>query len=131
LEPASKSSCFYWLKHEKCQPGAAGIERKTYDRIKDQKNTYDRTTRHPDSQISTSCAPGKAGQARGTVCSHGTGAGAVPTVQARLGSYRGENAERPRHAVCVPVLPAFAPRAGTGARIPKIAPRAMDQAPPR
>jgi hypothetical protein len=59
-----------------------------------------------------------------------SGAGAVQAVQARLGGYRGKDAQRAGHPVCLPVLPGIASRSGPRARIPQIAARAMDQMPP-
>ena len=41
--------------------------------------------------------------------------GAVPVVQARLGGDGGTDAERARHALCLPVLSEIAPRPGSGA----------------
>jgi hypothetical protein len=103
--------------------------RENYDRIKNKKqtNTFGSPPSDACAQIDSLGAAGKAGQARCAVYDC-TCPGAVPAVQARLGCRCGENAERARHEVCVPVLPGFTPRARAGARVPQTAPRAMDQA---
>src|SRR5260370_26983500 len=59
-----------------------------------------------------------------------SGAGVLSVVQARLGRVGGKNAQRARHAVCVPVLPAVASRTRPGPRVPQSAARAVDQVPP-
>ena len=61
---------------------------------------------------------------------HAGAAGAVPSVQGRLGRDCGEDTERAGHAVCLSLLPAFAPRVRAGAGIPQAAPRAVGQAAP-
>jgi hypothetical protein len=79
------------------------------------------------------CSPsdGKTGKACRPVYPGRSGASAVPAVQARMGSDRGEDAERAGHPVCVPVLSGIAPRPRPRARIPQIAARAVGQVPPR
>jgi hypothetical protein len=104
--------------------------RENYERNKNEENTYDSTADNAHAEVGSAGASGKAGEARSAVCSRTARAGAVPVMQTRMGRSSGKNAERARHAICVPVLPAFAPRPGTCARIPQNAARAMDQAAP-
>jgi hypothetical protein len=107
-----------------------GHREKNYERNKKQENTHDRTPNHTQAQTGSSGASRKAGETRSAVCSGASRAGAVPLVQTGMGRGRGEGAERARYAICLPVLPALTPRAGTCARFPQDAARAMDQAPP-
>src|ERR1700757_2474083 len=72
----------------------------------------------------------KDGETRRQVYPGGTGAGAVPPVQARMGRHRGKDAERAGHSLCVPVLSGIAPRARPRARVPEIAARPVGQVPP-
>jgi len=102
--------------------------RENYERNENEENTYDSTPDNAHAQVGSAGASGKAGKARRAVCSRTARAGAVPVVQARLGRGRGKNTERARHAICLPVLPAFTPRPRACARIPQNAARAMDQA---
>src|ERR1700682_357587 len=56
-------------------------------------------------------------RAAGKSSGRAAGAGAVQAVQTRLVGNCGTHSQRARHAVCVPVLPQIASRAGSGARL--------------
>lgn len=57
-------------------------------------------------------------------------ASALSNLQVRLGGHRGKNAQRPRHAVCLPVLHSFTPSAGPDAWIQENAARSLGEAAP-
>src|SRR5215469_16943410 len=59
------------------------------------------------------------------------GAGAVQAVQTRMGGHRRADSERPGNAVCLPVLPEVASRAGSRAWIQEDAQGAVEPVAPR
>jgi hypothetical protein len=58
------------------------------------------------------------------------GASALSNLQVGLGGNRGKNAQRARHAFCLPVLHGFSPGAGSGAWIQENAARSLGEAAP-